>query len=297
MRHRRARCASLSVPSSSKAARSSRAATTTTDRTTTAPRCARGGTASPYRCTRRCTPYSASPACLRPSASSRARAPARPRSYKHRAPPNNLYPHHQHHHGSLKARRPSLHARGTRVAFHAPCSLLAKRRAAEEARSGGGSQEERDEGRGSSGREARVSRACTPAPPCEADKAWSARRRDPRINGADIYVARVTKVGMGSAKPCWRCVEWCRWAGVKRIFHWNGEDGKFDMVKVNTAERDQYETHADIRLYAGMVSSSFAFLSCSIDPDTIFPFRAGNMLLISAMAACLAPGHYYVLLS
>jgi hypothetical protein len=91
----------------------------------------------------------------------------------------------------------------------------------------------------------------------EAGKAaWSARRRDPRINGADIYVARVTKVGMGSAKPCWRCVEWCRWAGVKRIFHWNGEEGKFDMVKVNTAERDQYETHADVRLFAGMVRSS-----------------------------------------
>jgi hypothetical protein len=89
----------------------------------------------------------------------------------------------------------------------------------------------------------------------EAEKAWSARRRDPRINGADIYVARVTKVGMGSARPCWRCVEWCRWAGVKRIFHWNGEDGKFDVVKVNTAVRDQYETHADVRLFAGMVRS------------------------------------------
>ena len=88
----------------------------------------------------------------------------------------------------------------------------------------------------------------------DVEKAWSARRRDPRINGADLYVARVTKVGMGSAKPCWRCLEWCRWAGVKRIFHWNGEEGKFDMVKVNTAERDQYETHADIRLFAGMVS-------------------------------------------
>jgi hypothetical protein len=87
----------------------------------------------------------------------------------------------------------------------------------------------------------------------EAGKAWSARRRDPRINGADIYVARVTKVGMGSARPCWRCVEWCRWAGVKRIFHWNAEEGKFDMVKVNTAERGQYETHADVRLFAGMV--------------------------------------------
>ena len=90
----------------------------------------------------------------------------------------------------------------------------------------------------------------------EGEKAWNARRRDPRINGADIYVARVTKVGMGSARPCWRCVEWCRWAGVKRIFHWNGEDGKFEVVKVNTAERDQYETHADIRLFAGMVRHS-----------------------------------------
>jgi len=91
----------------------------------------------------------------------------------------------------------------------------------------------------------------------DVEKAWSARRRDPRINGADIYVARVTKVGMGSAKPCWRCLEWCRWAGVKRIFHWNGEEGKFDMVKVNTAERGQYETHADIRLFAGMVRCRF----------------------------------------
>ena len=96
----------------------------------------------------------------------------------------------------------------------------------------------------------------------DVEKAWSARRRDPRINGADLYVARVTKVGMGSAKPCWRCLEWCRWAGVKRIFHWNGEEGKFDMVKVNTAERDQYETHADIRLFAGMVSCRCFFPRC-----------------------------------
>jgi len=105
-------------------------------------------------------------------------------------------------------------------------------------------------------RRASSHRACCPAgghhAGVEAEKAWSARRRDPRINGADIYVARVTKVGMGSARPCWRCLEWCRWAGVKRIFHWNGEEGKFDVVKVNTAERDKYETHADIRLFSGM---------------------------------------------
>ena len=57
MRYRRARCASRSVRSSSKAARSSQAGTST-GRTTTALRCARAGTASPYRCMRRCTPYS-----------------------------------------------------------------------------------------------------------------------------------------------------------------------------------------------------------------------------------------------
>ncbi|KAI9058723.1 hypothetical protein FKP32DRAFT_1581469 [Trametes sanguinea] len=90
--------------------------------------------------------------------------------------------------------------------------------------------------------------------PREIDKLWDARRRDPRANGADIYVARFTKNGMGTAKPCWRCLEWCRWAGVKRIFHWNAEEGKFDVVKVNSAESGQYETHADIRLFAGLVS-------------------------------------------
>lgn len=117
----------------------------------------------------------------------------------------------------------------------------------------------------------------------DVEKAWSARRRDPRINGADLYVARVTKVGMGSAKPCWRCLEWCRWAGVKRIFHWNGEDGKFDMVKVNTAERDQYETHADIRLFAGMVR-------CRFFPSSVFA-----CFFFSCCASCRAGDNDYEL--
>lgn len=95
----------------------------------------------------------------------------------------------------------------------------------------------------------------------ELPKGWGARRRDPRVNGADIYVARVTKSGMGSARPCWRCLEWCRWAGVKRVFHWNAEEGRFDVVKVNSAAAslDQYETHADFRLFAGLVSRSVSF--------------------------------------
>ncbi|KDQ55971.1 hypothetical protein JAAARDRAFT_48384 [Jaapia argillacea MUCL 33604] len=86
----------------------------------------------------------------------------------------------------------------------------------------------------------------------DLNKCWDARRRDPRVNGADIYVARFTKNGTGTAKPCWRCLEWCKWAGVKRIFHWNNEEGKFDVVKVNSAVIEQYETHADIRLFAGL---------------------------------------------
>jgi hypothetical protein len=85
-------------------------------------------------------------------------------------------------------------------------------------------------------------------------KSWDERRRDSRVNGANIYVARVTKGGLGNAKPCWRCLEWCRWAGVKRVFHWNGEENRFDAVKVNGAERENYETRADTRLFAGLVS-------------------------------------------
>lgn len=84
-------------------------------------------------------------------------------------------------------------------------------------------------------------------------RGWHSRRRDPRMNGADIYVARITKNGLGNARPCWRCLEWCKWAGVKRIFHWNEETNQFDVVKVNNAQPDQYETHADIRLFAGLV--------------------------------------------
>ena len=62
---------------------------------------------------------------------------------------------------------------------------------------------------------------------------------------------------MGSAAPCWRCLEWCRWAGVKRIFHWNGDESRFDVVKVNNAQGAvMYETHADVRLFAGLVRGS-----------------------------------------
>ncbi|OBZ74366.1 hypothetical protein A0H81_05492 [Grifola frondosa] len=103
----------------------------------------------------------------------------------------------------------------------------------------------------------------------DSDKGWDARRRDPRVNGADIYVARFTKNGTGTAKPCWRCLEWCRWAGVKRIFHWNAVEGRFEVVKVNSAQNGQYETHADIRLFAGLGCETVYKLSSSLKSDML----------------------------
>ncbi|KIK97332.1 hypothetical protein PAXRUDRAFT_136499 [Paxillus rubicundulus Ve08.2h10] len=91
----------------------------------------------------------------------------------------------------------------------------------------------------------------------DSSDGWSrdARRRDARVNGADLYVVRVVKSRTGSAKPCWRCVRWCSWSGVRRIFHWNPVEGRFDVVKVNSVEEGEvYETQADTRLFAGAVS-------------------------------------------
>lgn len=90
--------------------------------------------------------------------------------------------------------------------------------------------------------------------PFDSSKSRDSRRRDSRLNGADIYVARVTKNGMGSAKPCWRCLHWCHWAGIKRIFHWNNTASRWEVVKVNSPGTDQYETTTDTRLYARKVS-------------------------------------------
>ena len=112
------------------------------------------------------------------------------------------------------------------------------------------------------------------------------RRARTRINGADIYVVRTTKKGLGNAKPCWRCLEWCRWAGVRRIFYWDatanddGDDdelssgdcssdsasvdstdtwekpkGRWEVVKVNSCRvEDCYITSTDGRILCGEVS-------------------------------------------
>jgi hypothetical protein len=87
------------------------------------------------------------------------------------------------------------------------------------------------------------------------DPCRNTRRRHPRVNGADIYVARVLHTGFGTAHPCWRCVQWCRWAGVRRIFHWDDLLGKFKVVKVGEVQREGcYVTSTDKMLSAGLVS-------------------------------------------
>lgn len=127
------------------------------------------------------------------------------------------------------------------------------------------------------------------------DKCWSGRRRDPRVNGADIYVARVTKNGMGSAKPCWRCLEWCRWAGVKRILYWNGEENRFNVIKVNSADRDSYEVHSDVRLFAGSVSSLFCPL-LSMFGSCVMTDISMAELLMRILDFCLNLHVYFALL-
>lgn len=102
----------------------------------------------------------------------------------------------------------------------------------------------------------------------DSGQSRSTNRRPPKLptNGADLYVVRVTRSGCGTgmAKPCARCLEWCRWAGIRRVFHWvqdepSGGDrafgnGRFEVVKVNDMEAELYLTPADARLREGGVS-------------------------------------------
>ncbi|KAJ7353114.1 hypothetical protein DFH08DRAFT_774071 [Mycena albidolilacea] len=80
------------------------------------------------------------------------------------------------------------------------------------------------------------------------------RSRCPKLNGCDLYVCRTTKndgTKFGCSKPCWRCIDWCAWAGIRRIFHWSAEEGRFICLKVKDASPAEcYETTADVRLLA-----------------------------------------------
>ena len=37
------------------------------------------------------------------------------------------------------------------------------------------------------------------------------------------------------------------------MFHWSGAEQRFEVVKVNGADRENYETRADTRLFEGLV--------------------------------------------
>jgi hypothetical protein len=89
--------------------------------------------------------------------------------------------------------------------------------------------------------------------------------RSSRANGADIYVARVGRGGvLGTAHPCARCVQWCGWAGIRRVFHWSPTTHRFEVVKVADAKTSVvYATTADRRLASGMVSRCYRSV-CSL---------------------------------
>jgi hypothetical protein len=121
-------------------------------------------------------------------------------------------------------------------------------------------------------------------------KAPDSRRRDPKVNGADLYVVRVTKSGCGSASPCGRCIKWCEWAGVRRVFHWDGVVGQWVMIKVNEQSTmgKSYTTNADIRVLDGTVSlTRFRFLFPS-KPDSYFP-SSRNFKWSSSHGAIINP--------
>lgn len=121
--------------------------------------------------------------------------------------------------------------------------------------------------------------------------------RNTRTNGADIYVARIRlprspsqdsassdsgsgseedryAIPVGSARPCTRCLLWCHWAGIRRVFYWTTLDdgsadstraqasqtGQFVCIKptqalrnISSGEDGEYMTQADLRLASGTV--------------------------------------------
>ncbi|KAG8736879.1 hypothetical protein FRC10_008792 [Ceratobasidium sp. 414] len=99
--------------------------------------------------------------------------------------------------------------------------------------------------------------------------------RDSRANGGDIYVVRVrssrssTPAGsdtnatpVGSALPCTRCLIWCRWAGIRRVFYWasasdTDADGAGGFTSIKPAQilccvgTAGYVTQADRKISEG----------------------------------------------
>ncbi|KAF7321134.1 CMP/dCMP-type deaminase domain-containing protein [Mycena chlorophos] len=109
------------------------------------------------------------------------------------------------------------------------------------------------EGEGTESERGRKARAKADAGKWQKRATAGRRIRLAKLNGADLYVCRVTRSGeLACSKPCWRCIEWCAWAGIKRIFHWSVLEQRFICLKVAeaAATHDCYETVMDSRLLA-----------------------------------------------
>lgn len=50
-------------------------------------------------------------------------------------------------------------------------------------------------------------------------------------------------------------VEWCRWAGIKRIFYWDASASGFKGVKIGDLSVEHYQTQAEYRLAERVVRS------------------------------------------
>lgn len=62
-------------------------------------------------------------------------------------------------------------------------------------------------------------------------------------------------------------VYWCRWAGIRRIYHWDQSSSAFLCVKVNDYGTEGYETRADDlrRVSPSRVSKTKAVCGCIAD--------------------------------
>ncbi|QRV85470.1 deoxycytidylate deaminase (dCMP deaminase) [Ceratobasidium sp. AG-Ba] len=86
----------------------------------------------------------------------------------------------------------------------------------------------------------------------------NSNKRNKRTNGTDIYVVRVASgtTPVGSARPCARCLFWCYWAGIRRVFYWDASAGGFVSVKPLEVDIMAYVTQADRKIADG----SFEFI-------------------------------------
>jgi len=78
-------------------------------------------------------------------------------------------------------------------------------------------------------------------------------RRSTRTNNTDLYVVRINGATgkPATARPCWRCVAWCEWAGVKRIFYWDENKNGFEVMRIGGGQCIKemvYRTRSDWKM-------------------------------------------------